>query len=136
MVVMVQELYRNSWWKWIKTIQTNSCEALLLILDHQLQTKERSCGGAGGMEPYSPSTANDGGSGGASYSSGTDKIGLGNTPSTSPIQGRNSGQGSDGSAGGGGGAGAVGGDAPSSIGGVGGAGVQVAILVTATTLLV
>ena len=95
---------------------------------------EAAGGGAGGMEPYSPGTANDGGSGGASYSSGTDKIGLGNTPSTSPIQGHNSGQGSDNTAGGGGGAGAVGGNAPSTVGGVGGAGVQVAIAgPTATT---
>ena len=45
-------------------------------------------GGAGGMQPFSPGTANDGGSGGASYSSGTPYIGLGNTPPTSPPQGK------------------------------------------------
>ena len=84
-------------------------------------------GGAGGMEPFSPGTANDGGSGGASYSSGTPNIGLGNTPPTSPPQGNNSGQGSDSTAGGGGGAGSVGSNAPGGTGGDGGAGVQVAI---------
>jgi len=85
-------------------------------------------GGAGGYAPeFSPSTENDGGSGGGTYNSGAPNIGLGNTPPTSPPQGNNSGQGSDNTASGGGGAGAVGSSAPSTVGGAGGAGVQVAI---------
>ena len=86
---------------------------------------ETSTGGGKGTNNYSAATANTGGSGGAAgLLDGTNSTGAGNTPSTSPSQGNNSGTTSSANraAGGGGGAGAVGGNGSSSAAGAGGAG--------------
>ena len=84
-----------------------------------------STGGGLGSNNFATASLGSGGSGGAAgLLDSTNSIGSGNTPSTSPSQGNNSGttNGTVRAAGGGGGAGAVGGNGNSSNAGAGGAG--------------
>jgi len=84
-------------------------------------------GGGGGINDTGGGAGNPGGSGGGSGGAlgGPAPGGIGNSPSTSPPQGRNGGltPGNDASASGGGGAGGVGGNGDTPTGGAGGPGI-------------
>jgi hypothetical protein len=95
-----------------------------------------SAGGGGGGQSSPDGQANTGGSGGGGLSVPPFTIRAGNTPSTSPSQGNNGGQGQNGFTchGGGGGAGAVGGNPPSANqGGNGGNGTASSITGSSVT---
>jgi hypothetical protein len=94
-------------------------------------------GGGGGASPGATYPGKNGGSGGGAVYNATSAFGLGNTPSTSPSQGSDGGQGfSSGpsyGAGGGGGAGQVGGNATSTLAGNGGDGTASSITGSSVT---